>query len=63
MGLALDESKDSKETSFYRDKIKFLVDERLKDMIDVEIPVSIDFRKSFFGEGFVARYGSTGCHE
>jgi len=63
LGLTLDESKDSKETSFYRDKIKFLVDERLKDMIDIDIPVAIDFKKSFFGEGFTAQYGSIGCHE
>jgi Fe-S cluster assembly iron-binding protein IscA len=63
LGLTLDESKDSKETSFYQDKIKFLVDERLKDMIDDDIPVSIDFNKSLFGEGFIAKYGNIDCHE
>lgn len=63
MGLTLDESKDLQETSFYQNKIKFLVDERLKHMIDDDIPVTIDFNRSIFGEGFIAQYGSTSCHD
>lgn len=63
MGLTLDESKDSKETSFYQNKIKFLMDERLKHMIGNDIPVAIDFNKSIFGEGFIAKYGSASCHD
>jgi len=63
LGLTLDESKDSKETSFYQDKIRFLLDDRLKHMAGDDIPVTIDFNKSIFGEGFIAKYGSAGCHD
>ena len=63
MGLTLDESKDLKETTFYQNEIKFLLDERLKHFIDDDIPVTIDFNKSIFGEGFTAQCGSTDCHE
>ena len=63
LGLTLDESKDSKDTSFYQNKIKFLMDGRLKQIISDDIPLAIDFNKSIFGEGFIAKYGSTNCHD
>ena len=39
------------------------MDGRLKQIISDDIPLAIDFNKSIFGEGFIAKYGSTNCHD
>ncbi|HOW83900.1 MAG TPA: hypothetical protein PK573_15170 [Spirochaetota bacterium] len=58
MGLALDEH-DANEHYVMNDDIKITVDKRLNDYMQTENNITVDFRDSVYGSGFIVNGGSS----
>jgi Fe-S cluster assembly iron-binding protein IscA len=56
--MALDESQDTKENIFNIEKVKVIIDDKTIEMIDKGTPLSIDFMKTDYQEGFTINNGS-----
>ena len=59
MGLALDELFDEKDIITTIDSIKIVVDGRVKDYMGHGNPLTVDYRESDFGSGFIVSGGSS----
>ena len=60
LGMALDESKDTKDTLLNIDNIKILIDENVKNLIG-SAPLEIYFYNTAVENGFMIKVGA-GCH-
>ena len=59
MGLALDELEGCQDHVIDTNDVKILLDSRIKDYIDNGPPVSVDYRETPYGSGFVIDGGSS----
>jgi hypothetical protein len=60
LGLALDESKDTKENLMDIDKIKILIGDNVISLMGDSTPLSIEFQDNSYGKGFTINTGF-GC--
>lgn len=56
--MALDESKDQKDSSQQVNDINILFDEQVKEIVGDSIPLKIDYYKTKYNEGFTIDNGS-----
>jgi len=56
--MALDESKDTKDNIYNFDKVKFLINDKTIDTLGKETPLTIDFTKNGYQEGFTIDNGA-----
>ncbi|HOK02922.1 MAG TPA: hypothetical protein PKX79_11295 [Spirochaetota bacterium] len=59
MGLVLDELKDGEENFIQVNNVNVIYDGRLKNYIDLNQGITVDFRKDRWGSGFVILGGSS----
>lgn len=59
MGMVLDELTADEENVVKDNEVNIVIDERLKSYVNFADTLTIDFRKSLFGSGFVIHGGST----
>jgi len=58
VGLALDESEDTKDFLFNNNGIDILVDKDMKRYIDTGAPVTVNYQETPYGAGFFIENGS-----
>ena len=58
LGLALDEP-SKKDLTLEKGKIKIVMDKYVEEVVGYNLPLKIDFIKTFSGEGFVVGNGSS----
>ena len=59
LGLVLDELKDGEENFIQVNNVNVIYDGRLKNYIDLNQGITVDFRKDRWGSGFVILGGSS----
>ena len=59
MGLVLDELTENDQNLINDNEVKIVFDPKLTNYLKMETPLTIDFRRDRYGEGFVILGGSS----